>query len=466
MANRNWASSGKIYSMHGKPVLIDCNFQVDSSNSNGLGISNLKGPAVANVFMHTSATPGRNNGVLNPNPQGSSGGGTPVGGLNLATAANFAIGAYSAITGSTGAGSVISGNMFITPNNSSSITNFPPSTVSGTTDAADGIASQAQTDATAAFTAGQTRGLAGSTLPAELGGTTVTPGDYKSATAFGISLTTGNGTLTLNGAGVYLFYSPSTLITGASGSTTAPVIAYTGGANANNTYIYWIVGSSATINQAVASAGSVFVGTVIAQASITATQAGTINGRLIALTGAVTLSATNTITQPAGASGGGVIVVQLQDNYNSLLSRFRAIISPSSASALKVDNSALTAGVAYIISTLGNASLAKWQALGVPAGVTPAVGVSFIAASNGGAGNTSTSRVMASAIAGSGILRIELIGDPNLSIAPDPTKNQGFGAQFILQCYDYAGAKAAPADGSVISIGLLLNDSSVQVQGE
>jgi hypothetical protein len=64
MANRNWASGGKIYSMHVSPVLLDCNFVVDSTNGNGLGIRSLKGPAVANVFMATSATPAAGN----PNP--------------------------------------------------------------------------------------------------------------------------------------------------------------------------------------------------------------------------------------------------------------------------------------------------------------------------------------------------------------------------------------------------------------
>jgi len=65
MANRNWASGGKIYSMHVQPVLIDCNFVVDSTNGNGLGIRNLKGPVVQNVYMNTSATPASGN----PNPE-------------------------------------------------------------------------------------------------------------------------------------------------------------------------------------------------------------------------------------------------------------------------------------------------------------------------------------------------------------------------------------------------------------
>jgi hypothetical protein len=55
MANRNWSSGGKIYSMHTMPVLVDCNFVVDSANANGLGIRNLKGPVVKSVQMHSTA---------------------------------------------------------------------------------------------------------------------------------------------------------------------------------------------------------------------------------------------------------------------------------------------------------------------------------------------------------------------------------------------------------------------------
>lgn len=170
------------------------------------------------------------------------------------------------------------------------------------------------------------------------------------------------------------------------------------------------------------------------------------------------------VLNPNPASG--TIIVQLQDNFSRSYSGCNSIVSPVSGSALKIDNSALTAGVAYIITTLGNATSAKWHLIGVPAGVTPAVGVSFIAASDGGAGNTLTSRVMATAAAGSGVASIETVGDPNLSIAPNPGSSQGFAAQIILQCRDYAGALVAPADGSVISLQLLLSNSSVLIAGE
>lgn len=161
----------------------------------------------------------------------------------------------------------------------------------------------------------------------------------------------------------------------------------------------------------------------------------------------------------------GTIIVRLQDNYNKLLSFFGSIISPSSGSDVKIDNSAMTIGRAYTITTLGDATAAKWQAIGVPAGVTPAVGVSFIAASNGGAGNALTSRVQASAAAGSAIMSIELVPAPNGDIAPSQL-SQSYGAQFILQCRDKTGALANPADGSIINLAFLLSNSSVTVQGE
>lgn len=69
MANRNFSNKGNLFTMHAKPVLVDCTFVVDSTNGNGLGIRSLKGSGmIKNVFMHTTQTPGKNNGQTNPNP--------------------------------------------------------------------------------------------------------------------------------------------------------------------------------------------------------------------------------------------------------------------------------------------------------------------------------------------------------------------------------------------------------------
>lgn len=58
MANRFFSNVGKFYAPHVFPVLIDCNFVVDSTNGNGLGVRNLKGQGVNAVvgFSTVAAT--------------------------------------------------------------------------------------------------------------------------------------------------------------------------------------------------------------------------------------------------------------------------------------------------------------------------------------------------------------------------------------------------------------------------
>lgn len=204
---------------------------------------------------------------------------SPVGG--------FAILGASAVT-NTGS-SVLTGDLGIYPG--TSITGFPPGTYTGSEHVADGVAQAAQTAAQASFTAKQTLGLAGSTIAATLDGQTLVPGAYNFTGGAAHLATSGAGALTFNGAGTYILYTASTLTTGAGG---APTMNLTGGATAAN--IYWIVGSSATINSGTA---GTFQGNIIAQASITDTIGGTVNGSMIALTGAVTLSAAANVNAPA-----------------------------------------------------------------------------------------------------------------------------------------------------------------------
>jgi hypothetical protein len=66
----NGQNGGHFYSNVTFPVSIFCNFVVDSTNGNGLGVRSIKSNGyIENVFMHTSATPGvGGNGLTNPNP--------------------------------------------------------------------------------------------------------------------------------------------------------------------------------------------------------------------------------------------------------------------------------------------------------------------------------------------------------------------------------------------------------------
>jgi LPXTG-motif cell wall-anchored protein len=144
----------------------------------------------------------------------------------------------------------------------------------------DPVVAQAKLDLVTAYddAAGRTPAI---TLPTELGGTTLTEGVYRS-TSGGLGIT---GTLILDAQddpdAVWIFQSDSTLIT-ASGSKVELI----NGADACN--VYWQVTSSATLGTA-----STFVGTVLALTSITATTSATVEGRLLARNGAVTLD-TNT----------------------------------------------------------------------------------------------------------------------------------------------------------------------------
>lgn len=178
-----------------------------------------------------------------------------------------------------------------------------------------------------------------------------------------------------------------------------------------------------------------------------------------------------TITNPNPASG--TIVVQLQDNYNRILGYSWSILGQPNGTpvAITAASTNLTAGVAYTITTLGDATAADWLAVGVPKGVTPALNVAFIAIATG-AGTGTTARVAPTAAGGSGIFSIEKVSLTlqGGALHPNPTSAQGFGAQLIFQCRKDSSSDApviaAPADGTLIGLQLYLNDSSITVQGE
>lgn len=157
----------------------------------------------------------------------------------------------------------------------------------------------------------------------------------------------------------------------------------------------------------------------------------------------------------------GYIIVQLTDNYAKSLSGWDSKVSPVSGTPILVASAGVTSVLAYTIVTVGTTTTAGWQSLGFPAGFTPAVGASFIASSTTTA--TGTGAVEVPATAGTNITNIETIGNPNTMIANSNMATNG-GAYFVLQTMKNA-AKTAPADGTVISLNFLLDNSSVTVDG-
>ncbi|HBS86009.1 MAG: hypothetical protein A2W91_08370 [Bacteroidetes bacterium GWF2_38_335] len=201
--------------------------------------------------------------------------------ISLAGASDFAVLAGSSIT-NTG-GTTITGDLGLSPG--SSIGGFPPGELTGTQHINDIIANQAKLDLTAAYNDAAGRICTDMvTLSGNIGGLTLTPGLYKSTSSLSIS----SGDLTFDANGdenaVFIIQIASTFTT-----TSGRKIILSDGAKASN--IYWQVGSSVTIGTT-----SVIKGTFMVMQSITLNTGASLDGKLLAANGAITL-ADNTIVK-------------------------------------------------------------------------------------------------------------------------------------------------------------------------
>jgi hypothetical protein len=202
----------------------------------------------------------------------------------LGRAAPFGILAGASVTCASPPGTINAG-VGISPG--STLTGFGAGlcTITGTTQLATPTADSAQLDLTAAFNVLAAQAC-NTTIVADLGGTTITPGVYCGSSSVAVT-----GTLTLNGGGNpnarFVIRAGSTLTTGTNAS-----IALTNGTQAKNVY-FW-VGSSATLGT-----GTTFRGNIVALTTITLNGTVAMTGRALARNGSVSLAATgNTISLP------------------------------------------------------------------------------------------------------------------------------------------------------------------------
>ncbi len=219
----------------------------------------------------------------------------PVG---LGTAGSFAVLAGAGVT-NTGP-TTINGDLGTFP--TTSISGAASMTITGTNHGGDAVTQGAKTDLVTAYNTAAGEGPT-TAVAADLGGHTLTPGIYNSASSLGLT-----GALTLNGGGnpnaLFVFQAGSTLTT-----ATASSVVLTNGAQACN--VFWQVGSSATLGTA-----SSFRGTILALTSITVTTGTTIVGRALARNGAVTLD-TDTITTPTCTTPTGTTTATTSDSVNA-----------------------------------------------------------------------------------------------------------------------------------------------------
>jgi hypothetical protein len=208
--------------------------------------------------------------------------------VDLGAAASFGVLGGQAVT-NTGS-TVINGDLGIWPNGASSITGFypidgGPGIVNGTIHAGDTAASEAQDAVTAAYIS-----LAGITVYTDftstptLGGRTLTSGVYHFDAAADLT-----GVLTLNAeynSDAYFVFQIGSALTTATDSSVVMM-----NAPENFCNKYWQV-DTATLGT-----GTEFIGNILALTSITL-NGGTLDGRALARTGAVTISTAEMITVP------------------------------------------------------------------------------------------------------------------------------------------------------------------------
>jgi hypothetical protein len=209
----------------------------------------------------------------------------------LGTVNSFALLGGSTIT-NTGP-SVINGDLGLHPG--TSVTGFPPGTLNGAMHVTDAVAKNAKRDLTTAYKDAAGRPFS-ATLPPDVGNRRLNAGVYRTGSVPSLGLT---GNLTLDGQGdpnsVFIFQIESTLTTASDSS-----VSLINGAQPCN--VFWQLGSSGTLGTRTA-----FVGNILALTSISVKNGATINGRLLARNGGVTLI-NDTVTRsqcPAGIAGSG-----------------------------------------------------------------------------------------------------------------------------------------------------------------
>lgn len=448
MAGSLGNNGGRLYSFGAQPVLIDCNFVVDSSNGNGLGIRSLKGQGVENVFMHTSSTPGKGpNGYLNPNPAS----GYAL--IQLSSNYNRYLGGFdgfvSPLTGGNVAinGSALSaGNPYVIVSVGSgpagTATIAPVADVSGSLAgtyfmlydsygnsfciwfSVSGVGSQPNLGPAAAF--GQ-RGL-------QYVQQSIVTNDTAATIGADLVITIEN--LNSGISGVKSFT--------ASGTTTVTVV---------STALQPLAGVPQDGNQVIAASNSqpVPIWFNISSGSATAGSVWTDgSGNLYTVSTTLssgTLLKTSGVQPPFPASG--ILTFVSGSGSTTALSYSSAVAG-------------LATGFTFAL-TVYNTNLACWRGVGLPPGLNPSVGQSFIATSSGvSTGGGSSGLVKVPSV--SGITSVEVIGDPNLSFAPQASgPSANVGAWILVQFLSASSSSVttqvptAPANNSVCGMSFYVD---------
>lgn len=184
-------------------------------------------------------------------------------------------------------------------------------------------------------------------------------------------------------------------------------------------------------------------------------------------TGSITYQGFARQNYPNPNPAAGYALIQFKNNFNVYLGGFNGFVSQLSGSSINV-TTGVTAGLSYVITAVGTTTLAQWQKLGVPAGLVPAVGLSFVAPVTTTATGSGTMQVPAAA--GAGNLQVDVIGDPNQSIANSNIAVNA-GAYLLIRFLGATNSSTttlvakAPADGATVGLMCRFDGSAVSVDG-
>lgn len=177
--------------------------------------------------------------------------------------------------------------------------------------------------------------------------------------------------------------------------------------------------------------------------------------------------AVGTLVSGAGISSvarnaAGIYQVNFTAPFNKFIGMHCDIRSPNSGSSILVASAGTVSGTTYVITILGTTTTAGWVSLGLPVGVTPAVGVAFKSTATATA--TGTGAVQVQLATGSGLSGIELIGNPQLTLYP--TGLGAANAYLIFQTLAATNSSTTtllatdPASGSTLSLSFYFSNSS------
>lgn len=132
---------------------------------------------------------------------------------------------------------------------------------------------------------------------------------------------------------------------------------------------------------------------------------------------------------PITVAGGNCLVI-FKNNFNYYLGAHQIQVPPATSTS----TTSTTAGDPYVITALGTATLAQWQAAGLPQGWTPTVGQVFVATATGTIGGSA--HVGIPGVPTAPILNV--VGAPNTMLG-NSNIGTNAGAQMLLQFQSLSG---------------------------